>query len=424
MSDPKFNLRSERPASVWRRLLLAICLLQFALLLCLIMANRQLSNSLKASSVIGVTTTTNRQEPVFYGKSGPWGDLKYVRITIEPPDEFVPVDDRVFEKTRWHFAGYQRSQLADLFNACDLTPAQRAGLLDTNTWSDAINDIVVTPSDRLILELSEAARTKIYSVLAESVLNDFQYWPFTFRLDGFDEWFQRSGVSDATRALVRRLTYRRGQSLCFSDLPEVFAQIPTVAERRRLFKTLSRNSTLLMKLQINPDTDTDDLYSYWAKGGRAKDLKPLLESLTKVPGGITIDVAHLLPPFARKRLNSYPFPQADPSVAAPDCFWTALNFFNEPPDDRYRDDNVWKAELQANYTVVTQPTYGDLIFLLRPDDSPLHAAVYVADDVVFTKNGGNYRQPWILMEWADLMARYPENHALRTVIFHRTGPAK
>ena len=68
--------------------------------------------------------------------------------------------------------------------------------------------------------------------------------------------------------------------------------------------------------------------------------------------------------------------------------------------------------------------YGDLIFLLCPDDSPLYAAVYIADDVVFTKNGGNYRQPWILMAWADLVARYPENYALRTVVFHRTGPAK
>jgi hypothetical protein len=275
----------------------------------------------------------------------------------------------------------------------------------------------VTPSDRLILELSSAARTKIYSVLAESEVNDFQFWPFTFRPGGFDEWFQKSGLSDSTLALVRRLTYSRGSSLCFSDLPQVFAQIPTIPERRRLWKTLSRNATLLMKLHVYPDSDIDALDSYWARGGRAKDIRPLLDSLAKVPGGITIEIAQLLPPFARKRLNSYPFPPLDSPGPAPDCYWTSFNFFSEPPDNRFIDPAIWLEELHTNYTAVTNPVYGDLIFLLRPDDTPAHAAVYIADDVVFTKNGGNFRQPWTLMKWDDLVARYPQNYSLRTVTF-------
>ena len=206
--------------------------------------------------------------------------------------------------------------------------------------------------------------------------------------------------------------------MCFSDTPQAFTRIPGIPERRRLVKVLARQSALLMKLRVTPGTDTAALTAYWAKGGRAKDVAPLLESLGKVPGGATMDVAHLLPPFARKRLNSYPFPPTEPNKPLPDCFWTVMNFFNEPPDDRYHDDAVWRKELELDYTPVAEATFGDLVFFLRPDGIPLHAAVYIADDVVFTKNGGNLGQPWILMKLEDVLAKYPTVAPLRAVTFH------
>lgn len=89
------------------------------------------------------------------------------------------------------------------------------------------------------------------------------------------------------------------------------------------------------------------------------------------------------------------------------------------PDDRYHEDAVWRGELERNYEAVATPALGDLVFLLRRDGSPLHAAVHIADDVVFTKNGGSERQPWILMKWEDLVARYPENYPVRTATFRQ-----
>ena len=286
---------SSVPAKAWGRVLLALCLIQFAVLVALTVVYRE---TLFSTSNLAqrLAARRNPQEPLFYGGPGPWGEMKYVRITIEPPDEFVPIDDRAFAKTRWHFAGYQRDRLAILFNAPELTPEQRAELLNAEAWNETTNGIVVTPSERLVLGLSPAARTRIYSVLAENEMNDFHCWPFTFRPGGFDAWFQKSGLNDANLDLVRRLTYSRGQSLCFSDLPQVFEQMPAIPERRRLWKTLSRHASLLMKLKIHHESDVEALTSYWAKGGRAKDIQPLLDSLTKVPGGTTIDIAQLLPP--------------------------------------------------------------------------------------------------------------------------------
>jgi hypothetical protein len=406
------------------RLLLGLCLLQFGLLGWLIWRDRQLSNPAPRPLLAARAKAPppGSPEPFLLGHPGPWGALEYIRITIEPPDEYVPVDERAFEKTRWVFGGQTPEQVAAFFNACDLTAGQRAELANPAVWSPGTNATVVSPSPQLILGLSQSARARIYSLLAQDERNDFQMWPYTFRTGGFDAWFERSGCSDATVALVGRLTYLRGSSVCFSDLPEVFSQIPTIAERRRLVKTLSRNSTVLMKLRIKPDTGVDALMGYWKGTWRAKDIKPMIESLTRVPGGAAIDIAQLLPKFARQRLNTYPVP--DPSTPAIDCYWTAMNFFRDPPDDRYYDPTVWRNELTTNYTIVSQPAFGDLVFFLRPDDRPIHAAVFVADDVVFTKNGGNDRQPWILMKWDDLIARYPQEAAVRPVFFHRTAPLK
>ena len=410
-------------ASVSGRLLLALCLVQFALLGWLVLKLLSLPTAKPVSlPVVRSNTTTTNLDNFFRGKPGPWGMLEYIRINIQPPDDFVPVDERTFEKTRWVFGSHTREQVAALFKACDLTPAQRTELLNPAAWSQETNAVVVSPGPQLILDLNQSARAQIYNVLAQDGRNDFQMWPYTFRRGGFDDWFRRSGCSGATIALVKRLTYLRGSSLCFSDLPEVFSLVTAVPERRRLVKTLSSNATILMKLRLGPDSDVKALTAYWTGGWRSKDIEPLLQSLTEVPGGATIDIAHLLPPFARKRLNAYPI--HDPSTPATDCYWTAMNFFRDPPDDRYYSPAAWQSELNTNYAVVAQPTYGDVILFLRPDSLPIHAAVYVADDVVFTKNGGNDRQPWILMKWDDLLARYPQADSIRPLIFHRNQPAK
>jgi hypothetical protein len=400
----------------WIRVLVVVCLLQFILLL--VLHHLWEVRTPPVFRRLPVYSPTNRVAH-FVGHPGPWGELEYVRINIEPPDDFVPLDDRPMPPSRWFFPDHSPAQLSALFEASDLTPEQRTALLDTAAWLVETNGITLVPAPGLILDLSPGARAQIYSVLARSERNDLQCWPFTFRDGGLDDWFGQSGIADATVALLKRMAYTRGPSLCFSDLPVLFSQVTDPRERQRVVKALSRHSTVLMKLRVYPDSDFKALTAYWGRGRRTKDLGPFLESLTKIPGGITVDLAHLLPPFARKRLNSYP-PPAAPGQHAPDCYWTAWNFFTDPPDDRYFDDTLWRQELQDHCQVVEQPVLGDLVFLTRPDGVPIHCAVFVADDVVFTKNGANERQPWILMKLEDMLARYPADYPKRVTYFRNT----
>jgi cell wall-associated NlpC family hydrolase len=73
------------------------------------------------------------------------------------------------------------------------------------------------------------------------------------------------------------------------------------------------------------------------------------------------------------------------------------------------------------YTIVKPAQLGDLVLLSTRNDAVVHAAVYVADDLVFTKNGESYTQPWILMRMEDMLdtynVRYPSSGPVTRVCF-------
>lgn len=391
-----FFSRSWSPLTL---LLLFVCLLQFFLLA------KKFNSPAQPSSVLP-ETATNSAEPYFRGHAGPWGDLVFMRISIEPPADFLPSDKDAFGPTHWYFAGYSPEKLREFFNGCGLPPNQLAALTNGSAWDNQPDGVLITPNDELVISLNESARKKIYSALAVSQINKLQFWPFKSQAKDSDEWFAGAGLSSQTLALVRKLTYRRGDYLCLSDIFVLFPHIQTAAERQNLIKRLCRSSTLLMKLRVKPDTDVDALADYWATGPHNKDIIALLDSLRNFSGGVTIDVAHLLPSFARKRIYTFSPPMNDPAMPTPNCYWTAMNFFNDPPDNRYYDNDFLQNTLSQNYTEVFQPHFGDVIVLYNAENVPIHMAVFIADDVVFTKNGFNNFHPWTLMKWNDLVSEY------------------
>jgi hypothetical protein len=56
----------------------------------------------------------------------------------------------------------------------------------------------------------------------------------------------------------------------------------------------------------------------------------------------------------------------------------------------------------------TRPPYelGDILVFVDKNENALHSCVFVADDIVFTKNGNNLATPWILMTLEDLSKIY------------------
>jgi hypothetical protein len=210
-------------------------------------------------------------------------------------------------------------------------------------------------------------------------------------------------------ASFRGLSCRIGKSLVCYCLPHVLADIPFYNDKIQLLKAIFQHRTMLIRVDIGPSTDIDALVAYWGKAFWATDVRAILESLKRLPAGGQLDIMELLPPLPSALLYTYPLPpnRMNESIVRQNCSWTALNFFRDSPDPRFSDPKIVQEVLKSDYySVQADPRYGDVIVLLSPAGYLLHTAIYIADDIVFTKNGDDLLQPWVFSPLSDLIDEF------------------
>jgi hypothetical protein len=346
--------------------------------------------------------------------TGPWGRLQVTPMVLDRPDELFELQPGPVPPIRWSFPNHTLPQLVAFLDSCDLTASQRAALLDTNRWQPGPTGWRVWPPKEVVRGLREPARARIYEVLAQSPENP-QRHPFLCREDHFEEMFEGCGLPLEKVGLVRELCYRRGELLQFAD-SQLFELMASSNETRCLFKTLLRVPTMLVTLHVTADADIDALTAYWDAGGREKDLRPLLQSLARMPGGGSINISFFLPPGPRELLYTYP---RSPESLQRDCYWSSFNFFGERPGYRLGDVAYAGQLLETDYVRVTgEKRFGDLLMLLE-NGYAQHACIYVAGDIYFTKNGTDPRQPWVLMSMRDMMTQYQSGQPQEWRVYRR-----
>lgn len=337
----------------------------------------------------------------FVCQPGPWGRVDCTEIIVQMGDEAITEQFITDVPSVWRFPGCDFKRLLDLFNDAGIDYQKCSPILDTAQLDPNIGGYVVSPSDDFIIGLSPSARAAIYAVLGATELNVRQNEPFWFPAERADDWFEDSGLADSTVELVRKMLYPRGRMLAFADIDVVFRQVPDKAERSRLVKTLARTPALMMSLHVDPGQDIRPLVDYWKIQDPA-----LLDSLSRGAGG-DVGMAHLLPKFAVERLYKYPRDK-DANWDRQNCYWSALNFDRESPDERFEDLGEISKEIRANYTSIERDDlrFGDMILLMKSENEAVHGCIYIADNIVFTKNGPGRSSPWILMKLADVLGVY------------------
>ena len=203
------------------------------------------------------------------------------------------------------------------------------------------------------------------------------------------------------------MTWHTGSALAFSDLRTLISQAESDAEVRHIFKTTTRRRTLLVRLKVGPGSDLKSLTSYWSAGGRSLDIIPMLEAAAGRGCKTEIDITHLLPAIPRRRLYTYPTLDLASRGRMPDCHWTSLNFFELTPKEYFLDLRLAAHRLMEGYEKVSPPyRLGDVLVFLNPEGNAVHSCVYVADNIVFTKNGENSLSPWLLKRQSDIEEIY------------------
>lgn len=417
-------LKSKRPVNAGRVTiqlnLVGVIIFSVALVLASVLVAYGL---LKGGSSPGKTTAahtalnlSNEYSEAKLPELPPWGQLLIRDIDLQQPEEYVAYETGTNRVETWLFTGRSPAEVKATMQDCGVATAQIERALSAPLAAYTNANTVILPDEDLIFSLPPAVRTRLYSAIAQSSGsqgNELFQFPFCFPGNSFESRIDQTKVSEATLMHVKKLLYPRGDSQCFSDLRTVLGKIATEGERLELVKMLSHQSAVLLRIRVWPDTDVNKLIGYWSwpNAARTLNIRPLLESMTRIPDGGSVSILYFLPPFARQRLYTFPLPaqQGDPSM---DCHWTTMNFFNETPDNRFSDPPYTVEYLKSHYYQIAKPSaYGDRVFLLDKNGNAIHSAVYLADDIVFTKNGNNYTQPWMLMHLKDLLAEYTTDTA-------------
>jgi hypothetical protein len=133
-------------------------------------------------------------------------------------------------------------------------------------------------------------------------------------------------------------------------------------------------------------------------------------------------VTELLPEFARARLYSFPALEGASPNGRYDCHWTTFNFWSRIPDDDFTRSDYVASRINSDYHVVEKSDQlGDVILLINAKGEGIHSATYVADDIVFTKNGSSMAAPWIFVNLQDLLTYYETNGAVKKVILRKNS---
>jgi hypothetical protein len=347
---------------------------------------------------------------------GPWGQLEYITITLEIPKVWTSIEAYTGAPTRWFFDGMSPEQVTEVFRSAGLNNLQIDALM-ASAEADPARGIFLTPPERMILDLNPSARSYIYSILGKFPENPNFREPHRYLTVNFDRWLNESTLPPETLSVIRQLTVHRGRISLFSDVRLALSTLNTFPEKQKLLQLLSRQTTLMPTLNITPESDIEALALYWSAGSRQEEIQALMESLKRTPHGGQIDIVYLLPPFVRERIYTYPRKTQPPY---PDCHYTSMNFFNSEADERFMDMSYIHSAVLGDYKVVKDNfQLGDLILFRKPDNEVVHACNFIADDIVFTKNGQSRGRPWVLMHMQDVVDMYSAGDSLNMVVLRR-----
>jgi len=350
----------------------------------------------------GAYATTKPMEP----GNGPWGRLEYSPIVISSPLEYVAEGGADFSgPVMWHFPDMGSARLSTRLRRSGLDSAIVAELEKNARANVSLPGMSIHPSKEFILSLNASDRAKLYLMLADYPQNLDIRNQFLFRGDSPQQWFDGSDVSPATIKLVEPLIYKNGNFMYFADMRSISADIPSRREQLELLRTLRRDVTFLAHIRLSEESDLEQLVNYWGRGGRIQDVRPILESMMRREGGV-INITHLLPPLARRRLYTYPAMSRSEQSVHRDCHWTSMNFFNEIPDDSVDMAKFHSEIKQKFYRIHGNLQLGDIAVVIDERKTAVHSATYIADDVFFHRCGSDSSAPWTFVRGEDLKDYY------------------
>lgn len=359
------------------------------------------------------------------GKTGVWGTLDYSELRLEPPVEYSEgILNSVVPQMIWRFVGFDASSLGRSLMGAGMNEEQVNTLLGASPKLNPQGWIEVVPPAELVLSLTPQVRAKVYDLLRSDPITSVYRTPYVLYPNWHQELADENQVAPSVIEMAQKLTYYRGAVACFSDVPLVLQSLSDHGEKLEFMKAVLRDRSLGVRLRVDEEADFAGIKAYWSAFGRNEGVMPILEALEARGGKGTLDLVYLLPPVPRSLIYTFADPTSERGGNRPDCFWTAGNFFNEEASSRFLDSSAFPRFLFENFEEVRGiPAFGDVVLISdETSEGPIHACNYLADGLVFSKNGRSLTRPWVVDRLTEVVAGYRKSFEI-SVRYYRQKKA-
>ena len=326
------------------------------------------------------------------------GRIEARDVWIEPGEDHIRPQDCDELGAAW--GAPDRDALRNAMTAAGLGESARAAAEEA-VVCDA-SGCAVTPSDEVLASLTAAQRVGLWDAMREYPQAVLQRAPFSRPLDRPD-FIDDPRLPTAAREVIARGSFVHGGTRFFADLSWLCHRVPDEAGRAAFFRVLRARPGIDLSLRVRAGDDLDRVARWWATPGRVAAVRDRLQEALRDGSG-RVPLRDVLPPMPRARLGTYP-----PRGTRYDCFWTALNFAAPTAEGGPMADRPTFEHTVAGWRVVPLDALrlGDALAFRRADGTADHAAVYLAEDFVLTKDGWSMHRPWEVARIGAVRAIYP-----------------
>lgn len=349
---------------------------------------------------------------LYNAPSGPWGSVQYYYFYLEAPQHLIDAFPLPNPRTRWAVPLMEEGRFLALLDEVFTDPVARDAIADPQNVGVANGLYALFPTEYLITSLDQDSRSRLYQYLAQFEANPEIRDPIRIFSGSVEEWASGTSIRPELVTLMQSLCFKRHGLLNFADVPFLISHATSQAEAWSLQRHSSRVRTMVIRLDLKNLGELNPIIEYWTTGLglRRMQIEPLIESAKATPGVAGLDLSHLLPPLARKLIYTYPDLSMAVEGKLPDCHWTALNFFNYNPETIYLEEMFAASGLLTDFDTIDGPfRFGDLLVFVTPEMNAVHSCVYMAADIVYTKNGRSLFAPWIALHLNDVKKLYSES---------------
>lgn len=343
---------------------------------------------------------------VEFSSEGPWGNLDFYEIKLSSPPRYLSQIAIPSAQEEWQFTQESREEIVAALQELEFTDTEINYLIPEGAISPVEEALKIFPKASLISGIPSSLRSRFYPFLGLNPANRFHHRPAYLNTTNVTRYFHQSKLPLETLQNIAKLAYPTpsGHGYFLSDLPYLLTRAESREEETLLLNALNRVPALMVRLNLSDTDDMEEVADYWSSGFKNKQVLPLFESVQKNHAVSRLDIGHLLPPTARRNLNRFPEQSDGVGGRYPDWFWSCYNFFRFAPKDVYAETKEYEELMASSFFPAPAPyTFGDML-LLNSKGRVIHGCIYIADDIVYTKNGPGILSPFILMRLKDVVA--------------------